>query len=462
MKFKSLMATVTVCLCLAACSSGSDGSPPPSIVGINLGEVIQTREVNAQFSATSGVTPYTFSISGNVPGLMLSTDGQLSGIATTAGDYQLSVTVTDARGRTDTIDMLVQVVAPPEAFIRYTGTFTEDSGAENDIAATPYIYQTLELTFDTPTAQNTSAVIETFSRDENNELFTSWFKRYDYTYDANGYYSGFDRFNQPDGVLDYTITYQNNSDGQRLVTAVDSQGDGIFERTTTVERDSAGRAIRTVDEIDGVFANEELITRNTAGYITARVRDQELDGIAEFFEERTYNPADPTRAIQLRQDWNADEVWDRVIEVSWTDHTDGSITRVEQVFDRGSLNAIYTFEIPAANVADYRPLFSNVACNLCTYSERVRHDVDEPYVDLSHTREWDEAGRVVRFVHDQAVNNYTRTTLTEYDAEGKPTRRTWTTVYDGLAGERINVLEAEYIDWTLGNVSGPQFGIGAG
>lgn len=63
-------------------------SVPPAAVG---------SQYSQQFAATGGTPPYAWSISGALPpGLSFTTSGLLSGVPSTAGNYQFSITVQDA------------------------------------------------------------------------------------------------------------------------------------------------------------------------------------------------------------------------------------------------------------------------------------------------------------------------------------------------------------------------------
>ena len=64
-------------------------------------------------TATGGVSPYSWSVSGTLPaGLSLSTAGVISGTPTAAGTSTFTVTVTDTRGTTATRSLSITVSAP--------------------------------------------------------------------------------------------------------------------------------------------------------------------------------------------------------------------------------------------------------------------------------------------------------------------------------------------------------------
>lgn len=68
---------------------------PPTLPPMTVGTAY-----SAQFTATGGTTPYTFSTTGQPPGLTLSPDGVLSGTPTTAGAFIFAVEVKDAAAAT--------------------------------------------------------------------------------------------------------------------------------------------------------------------------------------------------------------------------------------------------------------------------------------------------------------------------------------------------------------------------
>lgn len=64
----------------------------PSLPGpAKVGEL-----VSHQFAASGGVPPYTWTATGLPPGVVMSSTGLLSGVPTAAGDYAVTITVTDS------------------------------------------------------------------------------------------------------------------------------------------------------------------------------------------------------------------------------------------------------------------------------------------------------------------------------------------------------------------------------
>jgi hypothetical protein len=87
-------------------AAGTITVSPGSLPSISLGAPVQ-----AQFSATGGTPPYTFSgCSGN--GFSLSASGLLSGTPASAGAFACTVTATDSQGFTGSVSLTLTVTAP--------------------------------------------------------------------------------------------------------------------------------------------------------------------------------------------------------------------------------------------------------------------------------------------------------------------------------------------------------------
>lgn len=91
-------------LALSACKSDPPTPPPeagaPTVSDTTLAEATVGASYASSVSASGGTTPYTFSAQGLPPGISLASDsGALSGTAAAAGDFQVQVTVKDAKGQ---------------------------------------------------------------------------------------------------------------------------------------------------------------------------------------------------------------------------------------------------------------------------------------------------------------------------------------------------------------------------
>ena len=125
--------------------------PPPSITTTSLPSGTQSTAYSATLTATSGTTPYTWSLaSGTLPsGLTLaSATGVISGTPTATGTSNFTVTVTDATSLTASQALSISVNAPASSNLSITTT-SLPSGTRNKaysatLAATggttPYIW----------------------------------------------------------------------------------------------------------------------------------------------------------------------------------------------------------------------------------------------------------------------------------------------------------------------------------
>ena len=81
---------------------GAGATSPITISPSTLTAGTVGMSYSATLTAANGTAPYTFALSGTLPGLSLSTAGLLSGVPTASGAFPFSVTVTDAKGLTAT------------------------------------------------------------------------------------------------------------------------------------------------------------------------------------------------------------------------------------------------------------------------------------------------------------------------------------------------------------------------
>jgi uncharacterized repeat protein (TIGR03803 family) len=91
-------------------------TPPPQVATIALSNGVVGMAYSQQLSAISGQPPYSWSLfSGSLPlGLMLATNGLISGIPTNGGTNNFTVEVTDAANNTATQALQLTVVTPPQ------------------------------------------------------------------------------------------------------------------------------------------------------------------------------------------------------------------------------------------------------------------------------------------------------------------------------------------------------------
>jgi putative Ig domain-containing protein len=105
---------------LIACGSSSPAIQKPtlSITTSSLASAEVGVAYNAQLAATGGAPPYTWSLaSGNMPpGLILASNGAISGTATAAGAFNFPVTVTDSLAAHQTVSYNMAVMIATDAY----------------------------------------------------------------------------------------------------------------------------------------------------------------------------------------------------------------------------------------------------------------------------------------------------------------------------------------------------------
>jgi hypothetical protein len=106
----ALLLTAFVAVGLGGCKQPEVPALPESPPGDTTVGVSYSREL----AASGGTRPYTYAVTGLPPGLSLETSsGLLSGMATAAGDFQLQLQVTDAKGRSSTKQYALKVYEVP-------------------------------------------------------------------------------------------------------------------------------------------------------------------------------------------------------------------------------------------------------------------------------------------------------------------------------------------------------------
>ena len=317
-----ISAVVIVALALVACgSSGSSSSnPPPSIVSISTEDFFLTRAVSENFSVTDGTAPYTYSAEGRVPGLDLSNTGLLSGTPTQAGSFPITVTVTDSRNRNDSINLTIEVSAPPLAIARMTGTYIHDSASADPLESEPYEYQFIDNVFETATGVNTHAEQRYQAYNDDDELETYQHTRSDYLYDNNGFYAGYEVFELPDDIRTYARRFTNDEEGRRIIDSIDVGGDDIVDTVITSTRDLDGRVTRVATEHNGTLIRQENRTYTAEGRRLRREEDHQGDGIYDVITEHSYDNANPLREMVMISPRSTPRLmsWSMVFCPRWT------------------------------------------------------------------------------------------------------------------------------------------------
>jgi len=123
-------------LALSACKSDPPDTGSPTLTDTPLPETTVGAGYSAGFSASGGKEPFTFSAQGLPSGISLASDtGRLSGTATTAGDFQVQVTLKDANDKQDSKAFALKV---------YPGVYFKQSTLPQATAESSYS-ATIEL-----------------------------------------------------------------------------------------------------------------------------------------------------------------------------------------------------------------------------------------------------------------------------------------------------------------------------
>jgi len=131
-----------------------NGPPPKISITGPIPAATMGSSFNLGFSASGGVPPYLFSATGLPAGLTFSGAGLISGSPTVAGTFNVTVTVTDFIGQTDSTSFTINVALPTSPPLSFTGISTSiNPGSQSSIGVSlgsPYpvaITVNLSLTF---------------------------------------------------------------------------------------------------------------------------------------------------------------------------------------------------------------------------------------------------------------------------------------------------------------------------
>lgn len=118
MSFARVAGTLAVLVTLCACSDGGTGgntdSKGPRLPVVVLPSTTEGMPYSHEFTATGGVAPLRYSVTGLPPGFSFySATGQLTGPATAAGEYTLVLGVKDAQGAEDSNPYALRVWPSP-------------------------------------------------------------------------------------------------------------------------------------------------------------------------------------------------------------------------------------------------------------------------------------------------------------------------------------------------------------
>jgi type II secretory pathway pseudopilin PulG len=104
--------------------------PPPTVTGPSDQASTRSSATNLQATASGGATPYIWSATGLPTGLAINNAGLITGTATTAGTYNVTLTATDAFNHPGT-GTFVWTVNPPATMVSVGAQIGEAGTAEN-------------------------------------------------------------------------------------------------------------------------------------------------------------------------------------------------------------------------------------------------------------------------------------------------------------------------------------------
>ena len=294
--------------------NGETGSVDGAIAVIEAAPTIETQTLTngrqdevysgTRLVALDGTLPLSWSATGLPPGLALN-DEFISGTPTTyqPEPYVVTLTVTDARGRTDTAEVNLTVDIPEYAISRN----------ERDRDGDGIWDSTAIHTF-----SNLTGLLMSVEYVDN--------YRYEFTYDSNGFLIRRIQVSAS-GALMSTRDIINTPTGLAATVREDTNGDGSVNRTSrygySVDGDLA-LVIEDEDITDGVDDYQEVYFYHLPTHLQSFGRDQGADGY-EFSRVWTY--PDPNSNRESLVTTYADTTVTQLVDVTWTDNPDGTVTR---------------------------------------------------------------------------------------------------------------------------------------
>lgn len=260
-----------------------------------------------RLTANGGTLPLTWSASGLPPGLSLSTDSiQGTPTAYQANPYSVSITVTDALGRTANADLDLTIDIPEFATAIAEQDFDGDGIWDDQI-------------------------INTFSNETGRLIRQEWVGelRHDYRYNGAGFLIARDRYDTA-GLRQSTVTFILNSDGTVNTEGTDLDIDGSFEFTTSYVYNTDGDLFLLLIDNDGDSTTDSLTqyAYQQPTFLLQEGRDDGADGSYEYIRDFSYPSAVSTResSISITRT-SAGVTTTDAIQVDWQDNPDGTVRR---------------------------------------------------------------------------------------------------------------------------------------
>ena len=151
-------------------------------------------------------------------------------------------------------------------------------------------------------------------------------RRTRWSYDKDGFFTGWTRDDDDDGTLDYRSELHRTALGWITMGESDWDGDGTWDGRETYMHDASGNPILAEydDGADGSIDERTAAAFNARRQETHRREDDNADGIWDYLTEFEYDAKG--RQTRRREDNNADGVWDR--ETTYTYDAAGNLARI--------------------------------------------------------------------------------------------------------------------------------------
>ncbi len=260
-----------------------------------------------RITADGGTLPLTWTATGLPPGLALS-DSFLQGTPTAyqPDAYIVTITATDAIGRTATIELDLTIAIPEFATAVVDADYHGDGIFDDQI-------------------------INTYSNETGQLLSAEWVGNYrlEFQYNTDGHRVLRERFNTS-GALESLERRILNADGSINTLQYDDDADGTIDNNRSFAYTTDGDiSLEFFDaDNDGSQDRIEQTQYQLPSFIQYQQRDEGIDGSYEWVLEVDYPNTASDREFEIRRsrlisgNYRTDTV-----HVTWTDNADGTVTR---------------------------------------------------------------------------------------------------------------------------------------